>query len=134
MCSYLRETGRRRLKKKQRDTWIKDTNDYAAAYYGQPRTYTVNVQWVSASYAESYISKPSKNAWEVALHMLQWMWQEKERGIIFRSDRGSAPVAFSDASNQADPEDGLVQAGFNIMMAGGPVVYGSRKLKHCSPT
>ena len=89
---------------------------------------------VGISFLCRVMSKPSKKAWEAALHMLQWMWQEKERGIIYRSDRGSAPIAFSDASNQADPEDGLVQAGFNIMMAGGPVVYGSRKLKHCSPT
>ena len=46
----------------------------------------------------------------------------------------NVPIGFSDASNQSDPHDGLCQAGFCIMFKGGPVVYQSKKLKHCSPS
>lgn len=44
------------------------------------------------------------------------------------------PVAFSDASNDSDPYDGLSQAGFVIQMCLGPIVFSSKKLKHKSPT
>ena len=44
------------------------------------------------------------------------------------------PVAFSDASNDSDPFDGLCQAGYVIQMSGGPVIFQSKKLKHVSPT
>lgn len=44
------------------------------------------------------------------------------------------PVAFSDASNDSDPYDGLSQAGFVIQMCSGPVLFSSKKLRHKSPT
>jgi len=44
------------------------------------------------------------------------------------------PIAFSDASNDSDSDDGLAQAGFVVMMSSGPVIYMSKKLKHKSPT
>ena len=44
------------------------------------------------------------------------------------------PVAFSDASNDSDPMDGLAQFGFVVMMCSGPVIFNSKKLKHKSPT
>ena len=43
------------------------------------------------------------------------------------------PVGFSDASNDPDPADGLCQAGYCIIMCGGPVVFSSKKLKHKAP-
>ena len=49
-------------------------------------------------------------------------------------DPVGTPVAFSDASNDSDPLDGLCQFGFTVMMSGGPVIYKSSKLRHKSPT
>ena len=40
------------------------------------------------------------------------------------------PVAFSDASHKADPQDSCKQYGYNITWQGGPVVYVSKKLSH----
>ena len=39
-------------------------------------------------------------------------------------------IAYSDASNKPDPVEGKAQYGFCVMLAGGPVVYQSKKLKH----
>ena len=77
---------------------------------------------------------PDLDAWNGAIHMLKWLHQERERGIMFRSTGNYEPVAYSDASNVTDPADRLVQAGFNIQLAGGPIVYQSSKLKHMAPT
>ena len=66
--------------------------------------------------------------------MLQWLKQERCRGIMFSSEGNKVPVAFSDASNVIDPADCLVQAGYNIQLAGGPIMYSSQKLKHIAPT
>ena len=80
------------------------------------------------------MSKPNKKAWLAALHMVQWLHQQKERGIVFSSKGNSIPIAFSDASNDSDSEDGKCQAGHCIMLAGAPIVWVSSKLKHASPT
>ena len=80
------------------------------------------------------MSKPSKVAWDGAIHMLKWLRDNKEKGIIFKSSGNQVPIAFSDASNVEDPIDGLVQAGHCVMLAGGPVIYSSQKLKHVAPT
>ena len=80
------------------------------------------------------MSKPSKVAWDGAIHMLKWLRDNKEKGIIFKSSGNQVPIAFSDASNVENPIDGLVQAGHCVMLAGGPVIYSSQKLKHVAPT
>ena len=64
----------------------------------------------------------------------------KYSGDLLKRRRGvpatgfGTPVAFSDASNDSDPHDGLSQAGFVIQMCSGPIVFSSKKLKHKSPT
>ena len=80
------------------------------------------------------MSKPNEKAWDAAMHMLKWLYQNKERGLIFRSTGNASPIAYVDSSNETDPEDGKVQAGYCIMLAGAPVVFASKKLKHVSPT
>jgi len=89
---------------------------------------------VGCSFLCRLMSHPSKQAWDAAIHMLTWLKEQRERGIKFSSDLNNVPIGFSDASNQSDPHDGLCQAGFCIMFKGGPVVYQSKKLKHCSPS
>ena len=80
------------------------------------------------------MSRPNERAWKAALHMVKWLYQERERGIVFSSKGNAKPIAYSDASNESDPADGKAQSGYCIMLAGAPVVWGSSKLKHVSPT
>ena len=54
------------------------------------------------------MSKPTKVAWDGAIHMLKWLRDNKEKFIIFKSSGNQVPIAFSDASNVEDPVDGLV--------------------------
>ena len=89
---------------------------------------------VGCSFLCRLMSHPSKQAWDAAIHMLTWLKEQRERGIKFSSGLNDVPIGFSDASNQSDPHDGLCQAGFCIMFKGGPIVYQSKKLKHCSPS
>ena len=88
---------------------------------------------VGVSFLCRLMSRPTKKAWDAGIHMVKWLRQNRDRGIIFRSSGNFEPIAFSDASDKSDPADGLAQAGFNIMMAGGPVIFSSKKLKHCAP-
>ena len=80
------------------------------------------------------MSRPSEQAWDAAIHMVKYLRDNKDKGLMFRSDQNDVPIAFSDASNVDDPIDGLVQAGHCVMLAGGPVIYSSQKLKHVAPT
>lgn len=80
------------------------------------------------------MSRPNEKAWKAALHMVKWLYQERNRGIVYSSLGNKQPIAYTDASNDSDPADGKVQAGFCIMLAGAPIVWGSSKLKHVSPT
>ena len=76
------------------------------------------------------LSHPTFEAWECAMHMLQWLHQERERGIMFRSDGNLQPFAECDASNKQDCKDGLVMYGYSVVMANAPVITQSTKLKN----
>ncbi len=62
------------------------------------------------------------------MHMLQWLYQERKRGLRFSSNGNALPIAFSDASNKLDPKDGLAQYGYCIMWQGAPIIYQTKKL------
>ena len=85
-----------------------------------------------ASYGMSQLCKlmatPTDLAWDCALHLLQYLLQNKARGIKF-SETDEEPMAFVDASNKDDPEDGRTQYGYSIHW-GGPLVTKSSKLMH----
>jgi len=76
------------------------------------------------------MAKPSMKAWKYLMHMIAYMHTNKMKGIKFSSRGNQNPIAFSDASNKADPTDGRSQYGYTIMLAGGPIVYVSKKLNH----
>ena len=88
---------------------------------------------VGASMLCRVMSAPSEIAWNAAMHMIKWMYQQRNRGIKFTSAGNETPIAFSDASNKADPVDGCCQAGHCVMWQGGPITVQSKKLRHCSP-
>ena len=79
------------------------------------------------------MSCPNSEAWSCAMHMIRWMRSQRLRGLMFNSSALKEPVAFSDSSNDSDPETGHSQYGYCIMMSGGPIIYQSKKLKHVSP-
>ena len=74
------------------------------------------------------MSAPTDLAWLCALHMLGYMYQEREMGIKL-SETTSNPCAFVDASNKDDPVDGKCQYGYHIHW-GGPLITKSSKLNH----
>ena len=71
---------------------------------------------------------PTDLAWHAALHMLQYLVQNRERGIVFSESEGE-PIAYVDASNKDDPADGRTQYGYSIHW-GGPLIVKSGKLSH----
>ena len=62
--------------------------------------------------------------------MMNYMYQNRHRGIMFSSVGNNTPVAYVDASNKPDPTDSKCQYGYAIMLAGGPIVTHSKKLSH----
>jgi hypothetical protein len=73
---------------------------------------------------------PGQKAWDSAMHMIAYLEQHCTEGIKFTAKGNAIPVCMVDASNKPDPFDGLCQAGFCVLMGGGPVISKSFKLKH----
>ena len=59
------------------------------------------------------MATPTGLVWDCALHLLQYSLQNKAHGIKF-SETDEGPVAFVEASNKDDPEDGRAQYGYFI--------------------
>ena len=64
---------------------------------------------LGASFLCRLMSRPSEKAWKAGLHMIRWLGQNRLRGIRFEHDPKALPVAFSDASHKADPQDSCKQ-------------------------
>ena len=75
-------------------------------------------------------SRPTELAWKHMMQLVAWMRHHRHRGIRFNSTGNDVPVAYVDASNKQDPKSGLCQYGFDIRMAGGPLVSHSSLLKN----
>jgi hypothetical protein len=78
------------------------------------------------------MSKPTEEAWEVAMHLIAWMYQNKSEGITFRSDGNHIPFLMSDATNKGDPKDSKRAYGICATWMGGAILASSKKLEHCS--
>jgi hypothetical protein len=78
------------------------------------------------------MSKPTEKAWDAAMRLISWMYQNKTAGITFRSNGNPKPVFFSDATNVGDPIDSKRAYGFCGMFMGGPILASAKKLEHCS--
>jgi site-specific DNA-cytosine methylase len=76
------------------------------------------------------MSCPSNAAFEAAMHMIRYMEQHKNKGILFSANGNVYPVIMSDASNKPDPFSGLAHAGHTAHWANGPVSCKSSLLKH----
>lgn len=76
------------------------------------------------------MAQPTEEFWNNAVWMMNYMYQNRHRGIKFSSNGNSKPVAFVDSSNKPDPGDGKCQYGYNVKLAGGPVIFSSKKHSH----
>jgi len=76
------------------------------------------------------MSSPTDECFELALQTLQYAYDNRHLGIVFRSDGNALPVTYYDASFNPDPNDGKSQYGFSTHLYGGPVSWISKKLKH----
>ena len=76
------------------------------------------------------MSQPTEEFWDNAVQMMNYMYQNRHRGIMFSSSGNKTPVALVDASNKPDPSDSKCQYGFVIMYMGGPLMAASKKLSH----
>ena len=76
------------------------------------------------------MSCPSNAAFDAAMHMIAYMEQHKNKGILFSANGNIDPVIMSDASNKPDPYSGLAHAGHTAHWANGPISCKSNLLKH----
>ena len=76
------------------------------------------------------LAYPSIEAWKAAMHMIQWMYIHRERGITFSQQGNDEAITFSDAFNKADEIDGKCMYGHVLMFKGGPIGGVSKKLVH----
>lgn len=77
-----------------------------------------------------FMSSPTREAWDAAMHMMAWMRTNANKGIRFHDNGNLEPIVFSDAAFDPDPQDGLSQYGFCTMWMGGPIATSSKKLAH----
>ena len=78
------------------------------------------------------MSKPSEKAWEHAMILIAWLYQNKTLGLNYHSAQNSHPIFFTDASNKGDPKDSKRAYGFCCIWVGGSVIASARKLDHSS--
>ena len=83
-----------------------------------------------ASMLGRVLAMPSQQAFNEAVVMLNYMYQNRNRGIKFQGNGNGTPVAFADASNKPDPTDSKCQYGSIHMFQGGPIIFASKKLTH----
>ena len=76
------------------------------------------------------MSNPGPQAWEHALHVLQYAYDNRHEGILYRSDGNTHPISYYDASFGPDPTDGKCTYGYSTHLFGGPVSWLSKKLPH----
>jgi len=75
------------------------------------------------------MAKPSWKAFNAAMQLIAWLYQNRTEGIKFSSRGNKIPIGFVDASNKPDIlDDGLAQYGYVITWMGGPVGECSKKL------
>ena len=76
------------------------------------------------------MSRPNERAWKCANHAIKYLYQNKDKGIIYRSDRNKTPICYYDASHNPDQIDGKAQYGYVFMLFNGPILWSSKKHNH----
>ena len=76
------------------------------------------------------MARPTEQFWSNAVQMMNYMYQNRYRGIKYSSLGNQVPCAMVDASNKPDPSDSKCQYGWVVMLSGGPIMQASKKLCH----
>jgi hypothetical protein len=75
------------------------------------------------------MSCPSWKAFNAAMQLIAWLYQNRTEGIKFSIKGNKIPIGFVDASNKPDMlDDGFTQYGYVFTWMGGPVGECSKKL------
>ena len=117
-----------------------DQEEIARNHAKQFRTFVGMLLWVSRntkmgvstglSYLTRVMSCPGDKAFKCLLHLIQYTYQERHSGLMFRSDKEIAPVCWYDASDDRDPVDSITIGGGMIVMCGAAVSWNCGKLLH----
>ena len=76
------------------------------------------------------MSAPAEDDWSAACHMLTYMYQHRQHGILYSSNGNDIPYAMADSSNKTDPTDSKCQYGYCHLLAGAAIIAQSKKLSH----
>ena len=76
------------------------------------------------------MAKPTQRAFDLGLQVVKYMYQHRDRGVKYTKGGNMEPVCYYDASNKADVGDGKCQHGGAVYLAGGPVLWSSKKQRH----
>lgn len=93
-----------------------------SARHSQPETLG------ACSLLGSVVSKPTHQAMQALIHLMNYVIQHKSQGIKFSSKGNPRLIAFVDASNKPDLRTGRCVSGHVIMLANGSAVFHSKKM------
>ena len=85
---------------------------------------------LGVNYLQRVMSRPTREAFKAAMHMIKYLYINRSNGICFNENGDRQLRVYYDSSNKADYTDGKAQYGYVGMMMGGPVFWGSRKHRH----
>ena len=72
----------------------------------------------------------SDKAFYCMLHLMQWLFQTKDKGLRFQANKDIKPLCWYDASDDRDPIDSITIGGGLITMMGAAVCWNANKLLH----
>jgi hypothetical protein len=75
----------------------------------------------------SVMSKPSEFAWILAMDVIAWLRDNKEKGILYSSAGNRVPVAFYDSSHSQYHDDRRAHHCCLVHLFGGPISIDSKK-------
>ena len=75
----------------------------------------------------SVMSKPSERAFKLAMGVIAWLRDHKDKGILYRSDKNAVPVGYYDAAHNQYTSDRKAHHCNTIHLFGGPISVDSKK-------
>ena len=89
---------------------------------------------VGCSYLARVMSCPTQEAWDAAMHMVKYLQRHRAQGIKFsRQGSENKLIAYYDASNRIDYNDGCAIGGHALFLSGGPLEWVAQKLPKDQP-
>ena len=73
------------------------------------------------------MSKPSERAFKLAMGVIAWLRDHKDKGILYRSDKNAVPVGYYDVAHNQYTSDRKAHHCNTIHLFGGPISVDSKK-------